>query len=318
MKKLILKILFWFAKKCKRQSTYISAKWLKFLVDNDIKDIDSILMKVGVYPVTDFYYNPMINPQKYLYKSLRDDRVLPGIDFNVKEQIELCDRFQYQEELKKFPLNKNNKNEYYYNNGSFCSGDSEFLYNIIRYYKPSRLIEIGSGASTLMAINAIKKNGKEDSQYYCKHTCIEPYEQPSLESLHINLIRERVELIDKKIFNELKKNDILFIDSSHIIRPQGDVLVEYLNILPMLNSGVLVHIHDIFTPKDYLDEWIFNHSFWNEQYLLEAFLTFNKEFKIIGSLNFLMHKYPEKLNRACPILATQCDREPGSFWIQRN
>jgi len=75
----------------------------------------------------------------------------------------------------------------------------------------------------------------------------------------------------------------LFIDSSHIIRPQGDVLFEYLEILPILNAGVFVHIHDIFTPKDYLSEWILDGKvFWNEQYLLEAFLSFNTCFKIMG------------------------------------
>ena len=93
-------------------------------------------------------------------------------------------------------------------------------------------------------------------------------------------------------FAKDKKNDILFIDSSHIIRPQGDVLFEYLEILPILNPGVVVHIHDIFSPKDYLDNWIINdHLFWNEQYLLEAFLSFNNNSPFIdGLLNALKNK----------------------------
>ncbi|WP_369410476.1 class I SAM-dependent methyltransferase [Pontibacter qinzhouensis] len=60
------------------------------------------------------------------------------------------------------------------------------------------------------------------------------------------------------MFQQLEANDILFIDSSHIIRPQGDVLFEYLEVLPTLKSGVIVHVHDIFTPKDYLNEWVYN------------------------------------------------------------
>jgi len=124
--------------------------------------------------------------------------------------------------------------------------------------------------------------------------------------------------LDKQQFLELERNDLLFIDSSHIIRPQGDVLVEILEILPILKSGVIVHIHDIFTPKDYWDDLIIKDiRFWNEQYLLEAFLTFNKEYKIIGSLNFLKHHHYEELVRFCPMLKEENDKEPGSFYIMK-
>jgi len=143
------------------------------------------------------------------------------------------------------------------------------------------------------------------------------YEQPWLKDLDLELKRDKVENIDKSLFKELEANDILFIDSSHIIRPQGDVLCEYLEILPILKPGVLVHIHDIFSPKDYPDEWLFKHLLWNEQYLLEAFLTFNNKFKIIGSLNYLTHKYRDKLASKCPIFAAQEGREPGAFWLTR-
>jgi hypothetical protein len=108
----------------------------------------------------------------------------------------------------------------------------------------------------------------------------------------------------------------LFIDSSHIIRPQGDVLFEYLELLPILNKGVIVHVHDIFSPKNYLKEWLEDEvKFWNEQYLLEAFMSNNSSWKIIGSLNLLHHNYYEKLKVVAPFLAP--DREPGSFYIQK-
>ena len=102
-----------------------------------------------------------------------------------------------------------------------------------------------------------------------------------------------------------------------MVRPQGDILYDFLEILPQLNSGVLVHIHDIFTPKDYLNNWIINKSFfWNEQYFLEAFLTFNNKFRIIGATNYLFHNYYEKFSEKCPILKIQKkNREPGSFWL---
>lgn len=278
----------------------------------------AILFKVGVFPIIDHYYEPLYNPES-LKKSLREDRNLSGIDFNIPEQLELLSRFNYNEELVQFPKEKlNDKIEFCYNHGSFLSGDAEYLYNMIRLFKPGKIIEIGSGSSTLMAINALKKNKEDNSKYDCEHICIEPYEFAWLEQCNVTVIRKLVEDVDLSIFKSLNKNDILFIDSSHIIRPQGDVLFEYLEILPILNPGVLVHIHDIFSPKDYLDGWVHNAVLWNEQYLLEAFLTHNNQYKIIGATNFLMHNYYEQFASKCPILKTQKEREPGSFWIRRN
>src|SRR5207244_13580531 len=100
---------------------------------------------------------------------------------------------------------------------------------------------------TLMAINAIGHNKKENKNYSCEFTCVEPYEMPWLEKLDVKLIRKKAEHIDITVFKSLEKNDISFIDSSLAIRPQGDVLFEWLELLPILNHGVLVHFHDIFT-----------------------------------------------------------------------
>ncbi|HUH33531.1 MAG TPA: hypothetical protein VLZ28_06220, partial [Daejeonella sp.] len=83
--------------------------------------------------------------------------------------------------------------------------------------------------------------------------------------------------------------------------------------------GVLVHIHDIFTPKDYLNDWVLkHHHLWNEQYLLEAFLTFNSQYKIIGALNYLAHHFPAEFAEKSPIYARQKGREPGAFWMVKN
>lgn len=158
----------------------------------------------------------------------------------------------------------------------------------------------------------------DDNNYHCEHICIEPYEQPWLEKLGIKIVRKKVEELDISYFNQLQSNDILFIDSSHIIRPQGDVLFEFLEVLPGLNSGVMVHVHDVFTPKDYPEAWIYKeHRLWNEQYLLEAFLTYNNRFKIIGSLNYLTHHYKAEFSVAHPIYAKTKNAEPGAFWIEK-
>lgn len=280
------------------------------------KNTKKILMRVGIFPIANHYYEPLFDTS-VLKKSLRDDRNLPGIDMNRNEQLELLNQFNFENELFSIPENKENELEYYYNNGSFCSGDSEALYCMIRHFKPKRIIEIGSGFSSLMSLKALEDNKKADSGYNFEFTCIEPYEMPWLEKTGVNVIRKRVEDIDTAFIGDhLDENDILFIDSSHIIRPQGDVLFEYLEILPILKKGVLIHIHDIFTPKDYLDEWIKeNNWMWNEQYLLEAFLSFNKDYKIILALNYLFHNHREIISKKFPILNKQAGREPGSIWL---
>ena len=300
--------------------TLIASVWLKFIKKRGIGKVnDKILMSIGMLPLIDNYYEPLINPKKYLVNSLRKDRKLNGIDFNIDEQLKLIENFKFNQELAHFPVEKNKNFIFFHNNDSYSYGDAEYLYNIVRYFKPSKFIEIGSGNSTLMVRNAVKANQIENKNYTCNHICIEPYEQPWLEQLGVQVIREKVELLDYSIFQQLEKNDILFIDSSHIIRPEGDVLFEYLELLPLLTPGVIVHIHDIFTPKNYLDHWVIKeHRLWNEQYILEAFLTLNNEFRIIGALNFLRHNYRNEFDKKHPLSAQNKDDEPGGFWIQRN
>lgn len=122
--------------------------------------------------------------------------------------------------------------------------------------------------------------------------------------------------MDASFFKQLQENDLLFIDSSHVIRPQGDVLFEYLEVLPVLNRGVIVHIHDIFSPRNYLRQWLQDEvKLWNEQYLLEAFLSNNGCWEIIGALNYLHHNHYDKLKRVAPFLTPT--REPGSFYIRK-
>lgn len=306
--------------KISKPITYLSTMWLRYIKSKgDNEKSNKIFMKLGLFPILDHYYQPLINPRKYLKKSLREDRNLKGINFNTKEQLDILSKFDFNNELLDFPEKKQSDLEYYYDNESYKSGDSEYLYNMIRHFQPKRIIEIGSGYSTLMARNAIEHNKVENTEYKCEHICIEPFEKPWLVQIDVKLIRKKVEDIDISFFQKLEKNDILFIDSSHIIRPQGDVLFEYLEILPNLNSGVLVHIHDIFTPKDYLDDWVYKHHlFWNEQYLLEAFISFNSEFRVIGALNYLSHNFKTEFSSKCPIYSKQGGREPGAFWLIKN
>lgn len=274
-----------------------------------------MLLKIGVLPIRDHYYEPQFdfrNPRT----PFSTPRALPGIDWNTNGQLELLKELVFADEIRDVPTSATADREFHFGNGSFESGDAEFLYQLIRARKPRRIYEIGSGYSTLMAIRAVTRNRLEDEAYECEHVCIEPYEMPWLEATEVRVLREKVEDVDPAFFGALEENDLLFIDSSHVIRPQGDVLVEYLQLLPTLAPGVIVHVHDIFSPRDYLDSWLKEEvKLWNEQYLLEAFLTHNEQWEVIGALNYLHHLHPEELSRVAPFLTA--DREPGSFYIRR-
>ncbi len=270
----------------------------------------------GVGIVRHHYYEPLVR-QADLHLKPDVDRALTGVDLNEESQLALVERFNWAAELERFPEHRKGAG-YYYCNGSFESGDAEFLYNMIRLVRPRRLIEIGSGYSTMMARSAIAANTAAEPGYHCRHLCIEPYEMAWLEGFGVEVIRERVERIDTAIFSALEENDILFIDSSHTVRPQGDVLHEFLGILPLLSPGVIVHVHDVFTPQDYPLDWIVNlRRMWDEQYILESFLSFNSEFEVILAVNWLYHNHRDRLGAAAPVLLRQSGREPGSFWIRR-
>ncbi len=297
---------------------YLAAYLLKIIRRTGVERLPyckTVLMKVGVFPIRNHYYEPQFdhsNPNP----AFSENRNLTGIDWNVAGQLKMIEKFKFAKELADIPKEKPQTLGFYMNNGNFTSGDAEYWYQLIRTIKPKRIFEIGSGNSTLMAVRAIRKNKEDDENYQCEHICIEPYEMPWLEEAGVMVVRKKVEEVELSFFSKLQENDILFIDSSHIIRPQGDVLYEYLELLPALNKGVIVHIHDIFSPKNYLTEWLKDEvRFWNEQYLLEAFLSHNNSWKIVGALNYLHHNHYEKFGLIAPFVTPE--REPGSFYIQK-
>jgi hypothetical protein len=275
-----------------------------------------VLKKIGVFPIRNHYYEPRFDMSN-LEINFEKPRDLPGIELCSSSQLDLLTKFKHQDELELIG-SRTNPGELKFNpiNGSFKGGDSDVWYQIIRYLKPSRIFEIGSGNSTLLARDAIDRNKEEDSRYACRHVCIEPYERPWLTKLDVEVIREPVEKLELSFFQELDDSDILFIDSSHVIRPGGDVVYEYLHLLPSLNDGVVVHIHDIFSPREYLRSWVVNDiRFWNEQYLLEAFLTQNESWEVLLAVNYLKNDHFSQLKRVAPILNEQ--HEPGSFYIRK-
>ena len=200
-----------------------------------------------------------------------------------------------------------------FGNKSFESGDAEILYYVVRHFKPKIIIEVGAGQSSLIIHAAMKLNSAEG--YIGRHTIIEPFENAWLEKLGATVIRERVELVEFSEFMQLDAGDILFIDSSHVVRSQNDCVFEYTELLPSLRQGVVVHIHDIFTPFDYPDEWI-NKDFriWTEQYIVEVLLSDTSKWEILAPLNWLSQNH-EEFKRYCPFYTKE--RSPGSLWIRR-
>ena len=276
-----------------------------------------VLRSIGVFPIRNHYYEPLFD-DRHLAHPLDAPRALPGIDFNIANQLDLLRQMTYAKDFTEFVQQQQadgSEASFRFNNEAFESGDAEFLFQVIRHFKPKKIIEIGSGTSTKIARKALSMNAQKDG-VKSRHVCVEPYEQPWLDTFgDIELIRARVEDCEMDWRGSLLSGDLLFIDSSHVIRPQGDVLYEYLNILPQLQSGVIVHVHDIFSPRDYLDNWIRRDvRFWNEQYLLEATLGNSARYDVIAALNMLKHEHYSELKRVCPFLEPH--REPGSFYFR--
>jgi hypothetical protein len=276
-----------------------------------------IFKKVGVLPITTHYTDPWAEAQARR-RSLDEPRSLPGVNFNVEGQLGLLKQFSWSDELRALPLD-GPTGSFHYRNGTFGAGDAEVLYSLIRLKRPKNIVEIGGGNSTLVIAAAIAANRADGESSGCRHVCIEPFESPWLEATGVEIVRRRLEEVEYGVFENLGRDDILFIDSSHVIRPQGDVLTLYLDIIPRIAPGVLVHVHDVFTPRDYPSRWLDDAMLlWNEQYLLEAFLSSNDSFRVVAALNMLFHDHRHELNAACPVLATEGGPAPGSFWMARN
>lgn len=290
-----------------------------FLGAREMPNAHRALDKFGIACVPYHYYQPVYNPADLPEATWTDEDPLTGLDMNLDGQLALLQQFHYQAELSAFPWDETEGGGlgFYHNNNAYVGGDAEMLYSMIRHFQPRLLIEIGSGFSTRMAKSALDKNRAEGHD--ARHVCIEPYEKPWLEQLGVNeVVRRRVEELPLDTFDALQANDILFLDSTHVLRTRGDVFYEYLRILPALNSGVLVHVHDIFFPLEYPRDWIQkNRWFWTEQYLLQAFLAFNSQFEVLLSLSYLAHYRKEALAEKSPVFAGQADAQPGGFWMRK-
>lgn len=262
------------------------------------------LDQAGVLPVRKHYYEPYLGPG-HLRRDLDAPRDLPGLDLRVVAQLALLRSFSHQSELAAIPMQPGPL-RYGYRNNTFGPVDAGLLYGMIRHLRPRRIVEAGCGMSTLVIRKALEaaRQGDPAQTIACEHVCIEPYEHPWLDQLPVRVIREPLERMDPAQLSEsLHSGDLLFIDSSHVVKPQGDVLFVIQEVLPRLRAGVVVHFHDVFTPRDYPASWLLGaRVLWAEQYLVECFVCGNPEWEILLAANLLAKDHHQALAEALPLL----------------
>lgn len=276
--------------------------------------INKLLLKqIGIFPIKNHYYEPrFVYPPNFDFDQIRN---IP-FDIDLEKLLSLLSQLSNSAELNSLPTDVPIiKGGFFVNNPNFGAGDVDLYYLIIRKFKPKIIIEIGSGYSTMVCLKAIEQN--QIDGFSTELTCIEPFEMPFLnQEKNIILIRKPIEEVGLNLFQNLEENDILFIDSSHIIRPGNDLLHIFFEILPMLKKGVIIHIHDIFSPRHYPKEWLIEKMrFWNEQYLLEAFLHNNHDYQVLFTANHLVKSHYEDAKKV--LIHLQPNSEPSSFWMQK-
>jgi len=289
------------------------------------QDVQTIFSKHGFYLLRKHYSLPIPDESEVGDSFNESCSDLVGLDMNDKTGLELLQKVfpRYVNEFRiLFATHQpNNPKQFYLLNGSYMAIDAHVYYAFIRHFKPKKIIEIGAGYSTLLASAAGMQNLKETG-YLPQLVAIDPFPNQLLKegfSGLSQLIESKIQEVPLTLYTSLESGDILFIDSSHVLRAGGDVQLEYLEILPRLASGVLVHIHDISLPKPYPHVYFENKLYWNEQYLLQGFLAFNNRFRVLWPGNYMMMKYPEKVLDIFPEFHIMREffpmSEPSAFWI---
>ncbi|MDR0473608.1 MAG: class I SAM-dependent methyltransferase [Treponema sp.] len=280
-------------------------------------------MEIGCLPVLTHFYQPIPDIRDLEKRDVWNNvSKLSGVSWNPQKYMENL------KELSKFANECEWPNEatgremdFHINNGNFSYGCASVLHSIIRRNKPAKIIEIGSGNSSRIIIAALQKNVVEDNNYNPEYIIIDPYSPLDISNFpsFTKLLKEQVETIDISIFQNLSKNDILFIDSSHVCKIGSDVNFEILEILPILNRGVYVHFHDIGLPYEYPKVYATNPDFrvfWTEAYLLQAFLAFNNEYEIILPLCYIQTNFENDFRTLFKKGNDAVLWASGSFWIK--
>ncbi|MBL7772394.1 MAG: class I SAM-dependent methyltransferase [Chitinophagaceae bacterium] len=256
------------------------------------------------YPVD---FKPRTSPHPELYQLINQHRVM--YEKQLQKMLSYSDRFF---EIKKASDIKDDKQPGW-NNGFLPGLDIIALYTLISELKPKRYVEIGSGNSTKVAYKA-----KHDQQLDTKIISIDPFPRASIDQLADVVIRKPFEQTDFSDILSLQAGDILFVDNSHRILPNSDAMVFFLEVLPRLQQGVVVHIHDIYIPYDYPQ--FMCDRFYSEQYGLAMYLLANAaKYQPILPNYFISEDAP-----LAAILAPiwnhpslqSVEKHGGSFWLK--
>lgn len=272
----------------------------------------------GYHVVPVHFYQPIPDTRRLPESTWTTQSEMPGIDMNDAGQVELLGRMRT---LKAEYDALESASTYRFDNPNFSSVDAETLYCMIRLGTPRRMVEVGSGFSTLVASAAAARN-LQDSGCAPELVCVEPYPPRCLDPRPPQISRfisSGVQDVPMAEFAALGPGDILFIDSTHVLAIGSDVQRLFLEVLPRLAAGVIVHIHDIFFPGEYPREWaVDRHLFWTEQYLLQAFLAHNESWRVLWCGNWMRERHAGLLREAFASFArTSPPPRPSSFWMQR-
>lgn len=280
---------------------------------------DALLKAHGIAPPGHFY-SPIVSIPEITRDQARVfagfERSVPGIDMNEAGQLALLDEFiTYYKELP-FADARQPGRRYQFDNTAYSYSDAIMLYSMIRHAQPRTIVEVGSGHSScaMLDTNELFFDNRIRTLF------VEPYPQ-LLESLitaddrqRITLLPTRLQDVDSAVFTQLVAGDILFIDSTHVAKAGSDVNRLFFEVLPSLQPGVFVHIHDVFYPFEYPRSWVLGGRSWNELYLLRAFLQHNTTFKIVMMNTFMQHFHQELFREKLPLCLKNTG---GSIWLQR-
>lgn len=299
----------------------MAAKGFRYVASTGIGS-DSCL-KEGFLPVPAHFYSPIPDIEDLRQRDVWSKvSGLAGIDFRIDGQVSLLREIgvRFGRECDWPQESDGNPETFFLNNPSFSFGCAAAAHGMIRHFKPRRVIEVGSGMSTRVIRAALRKNADESGEM-ANYQVVDPYPSSATKALMAErLFAQRVELLPLEFFEELAENDVLFIDSSHSVKVGSDVNYLFLEVLPRLALGVIIHVHDVSLPYEYSQVYAMNpafRQFWTEQYLLQAFLSCNDHFKIHLAMHFLMMEYKDIFMAAFPHYDPQQRAVSGSFWMQR-
>jgi predicted O-methyltransferase YrrM len=269
---------------------------------------------LGYELVRNSFYNPLPASEDLSPGLWELPSPMLGVAFDVGSQFRFLED-QLSGDVERFGQRlKSEATSFRLDNGMYESVDAETLYAMVRYANPRLVIELGSGSSSHVIAMAL-----EDGDPGSRYRVFDPYPWTASglgARSGVEVLARRATDVPLAEFEALGPNDILFIDTTHTVKTGGDVSHLFLNVLPRLAAGVLVHIHDIFLPWEYPRHWVVDQRrAWAEQYLLQAFLEFNSDFEVVLGAYAMARADPQRLTRTVPSFDSRT--APGSFWIQR-